>query len=725
MSSCAYATESILRILVPAVGVAAFALVTPETLLLLVVLGLVCLCYRQVVRAYPVSGGSYVVSRENFGYAVAQIPAAALVCSYILTVAVSVAAGVDAVISAFPVLTPYPIELSIAFVGLLTFGNLRGLREAGRIFAIPTYWFLASMAGLLLAGLIRIAVTGSLPQYPLHASGHVPVGQAGSGILLGATAFIFLRAFANGGSAMTGMEAISNSVTIFREPKVRNARTTLVLMASILGVMFVGVSVLSAQTHAVPFATGTPTVLSQIGRAVFGQGTLGNVPYFSLQFSTALILILGANTSFNGFPLLVSFIATDAYLPRPLTTRGHRLVYSNGILLLAFASLLLLVVTGARVASLIPLYACTVFTGFTMAGAGMTKYYLSHPARHRGRNLAISGTAFVASAGVTGIFVFTEFTRGAWLVVIAIPLIVFGLTRTHQRYEAEKSVLAEDLAAPPIAEPTLRHHVVIVLVDRLDMATARALQLARSLTSSGDVRAVHFSVEPSHSHQVSQYWLQPGLAHIPLEIIECPDRRIVRGATELAAAHAAGGETEVTLVLPRRVHRGVASRLLHDRTSDRIVSAVNQLPHVSATIAPFDVAGMLKQRSESATEVAAGITRRAWKPRRTVAEPRRLITLKGTKPIGELAYRQRALIAGRVHTVRLQPGLGTPTLECTIVDDTGAINAVFLGRRSIAGLDPGSIVSVEGMVGKHRGELAMINPRFDLLATAAAGKTAS
>ena len=523
MSSCAYASESILRILIPAAGIAAFTLVTPVTLMLLVVLGLVCLCYRQVVKAYPVSGGSYVVSRENFGYSMAQIPAAALVCSYVLTVAVSVAAGVDAVISAFPVFTHYPVELSVFFVLLLTFGNLRGIREAGRVFAIPTYWFLASMAGLLITGLVRVAMTGHLHHYPLQASGHVPVGTAGGGLLLGASAFIFLRAFANGGSAMTGMEAISNSVSIFREPQVRNARITLVLMAAILGVMFVGVSVLSALTHAVPFEGGTPTVLSQIGRAVFGQGTGSNIPYYSLQFSTALILILGANTSFNGFPLLVSFIATDAYLPRPLTTRGHRLVYSNGILVLAFASLLLLVVTRAQVASLIPLYACTVFTGFTMAGAGMTKYHWTHHAPHRGRNLAINGTAFVASAGVTAIFVVTEFTRGAWLVVIAIPLIVFLLTRTHRAYQAEKRVLAEDLAAPPVAEPTLRRHVVLVLVDRLDMATARALQLASSLTSSGDVRAVHFAVEPERGRKNRQV-----LAQARAVVHPARDRRVSR-----------------------------------------------------------------------------------------------------------------------------------------------------------------------------------------------------
>ncbi|MGH7750585.1 MAG: APC family permease, partial [Candidatus Dormibacteria bacterium] len=345
--------------LIPAAGLGAFALITPVTALLLVLLGVVCLCYRQVVKAYPVSGGSYVVSRENFGYTTAQIPGAALLCSYTLTVAVSIAAGVDAVISAFPALRFYPVELSVLFVLLLSFGNLRGIKEAGRFFAVPTYWFLASMAVVIVVGVARVAVAGHLAHLPVQA-GHVPIGWGGTGLLLGASAFIFLRGFANGGSAMTGMEAISNAVTVFREPQVRNARTTLVLMASILGAMFLAVSAFAALTHALPSASGTPTVLSQIGRDIFGGGLSGAIPYYSLQFSTAVILILGANTSFNGFPLLVSFIAQDAYLPRPLTTRGHRLVYSNGVIVLAVLSVALLVATRAQVSSLIPLYACTV-----------------------------------------------------------------------------------------------------------------------------------------------------------------------------------------------------------------------------------------------------------------------------------------------------------------------------------------------------------------------------
>jgi len=721
MSSCAYATESILRILVPVAGVAAFTLITPVTALLLLVLGVVCLLYRQVVKTYPVSGGSYVVSRDNFGYAVAQIPGAALLLSYVLTVAVSVAAGVDAVTSAFPVLSPYPVEMAVGFVLIIAYGNLRGIREAGRVFAFPTYWFLASMAVLVVVGLVRLAIAGGLHHYPLQVQGHVPVGQAGGGLLLGASAFIFLKAFANGGSAMTGMEAISNAVTVFKPPQVRNARTTLVLMATILGVMFLSVSIFAALTHAVPYLTGTPTVLSQIGRAVFGTGGIPNVAYYSLQFSTALILILGANTSYNGFPLLVSYIAQDAYLPRPLTTRGHRLVYSNGIAALTVVSIVLLVVTRARVADLIPLYACTVFTGFTMAGAGMTKYYITHPGPKRRHNLFISATAFVLSAVVTLIFVVTEFTNGAWLIVVAIPLIVFFLTRTHRRYEEEKQVLVQDASGAGITETrALRRNVALVLVDSLDLATTRALQLARSFTPSGEVRAVHFVIDTAHAENIAKQWRQLGMGELSLELIECPDRRLSRAATEMAASLAADGETEVMLILPRRLYRGVANRLLHSHTADRIVTAVSTLPHVSATIAPFDVTGLVKRRSKLLAQAQgrmSGKKKPVVGPVRRPDNAKRLIEVAGATPLGELTYRKRTVVAGRVRSVRVQPWSGAVALECTIVDDTGALNLVFLGRRAVPGIEPGTQLRAEGMIGKHNGRLAVINPVYELLLT--------
>ncbi len=738
MSSCAYASESILRILIPAAGIGAFVLLVPVTGLLLFVLGLVCLCYRQVVNTYPVSGGSYVVSRENFGFTVAQIPGAALLLSYILTVAVSVAAGVDAVISAFPALAHYPVELSVVFIVVLTYGNLRGIREAGRIFAVPTYWFFASMGILVVTGIVRIAISGHLAQYPLHAAGHIPIGQKGSGLLLGAGVFLFLRGFANGGSAMTGMEAISNAVPVFRPPAKENARKTLALMASILGVLFLSVSIFAALTHAVPFISGTPTVLSEIGTSIFGHSFTARVGFYSLQLSTALILILGANTSFNGFPLLVNFIAQDSYLPRPLRTRGHRLVYSNGVIALAAVSIVLLIVTQAKVAVLIPLYACTVFTGFTMAGIGMTKYHLTHRDEpQRRRKLAVAAATFVAALVTTLIFVVTEFTHGAWLIVVCIPLIVFVLTRTNRRYSEERRVLAEDSATASSDAPILRHHVVLVLVDSLDLAAARAVQLARSLSLSADIRAVHFVLDGARAKRMAQRWGELGRWRIPLELVECPDRRLARAATEMAAELAADGETEVTLVLPRRIYKGLGNRLLHSNTADRIVAAVSSIPNVSATIAPFDVADHLRRRQRSRRRQqaqpaetladgdghlpSAGVAPPPKAPRssRTPLKADKLVATEGATPIGELEYRRRSRIAGRIRAVIVQPWSGVPALECTVVDGSGAVNIVFLGRRTVPGLEVGARLTAEGMVGRHDGRLAIINPKYELLQAAA------
>ncbi|HVB05357.1 MAG TPA: APC family permease, partial [Acidimicrobiales bacterium] len=559
MSSCAYGTEEMLRVLIPVGGLAAFGLVTPLTLALLAVLAVVTICYRDVVASYPKAGGSYVVSRDNFGPNIAQVAGAALLVSYTITVAVSVAAGVDAIISVAPELKNLAVPLSIAFVVLIAFANLRGIREAGRVFALPTYFFIANMAALIIWGLIK-AATGTLPHTPIsHDQLHL--GTKGGGLFLGVSVFFVLRAFANGGSAMTGTEAISNGVSIFRAPQSKNARTTLVLMSCILGTMFLGVSVLASLTHAVPFVSGTPTVVSEIGKLVYGGG-VGRVLYISLQTATAVILVLAANTSYTGFPFLVSFVAEDSFLPRQLTVRGHRLVFSNGILLLTFASIALLLATQAQVASLIPMYAIGVFTGFTMAGAGMAKHHFAHREDGWRPGAAAVVTAAVVCAIVVAVFAVTEFTHGAWVVVVVMPLLVYGLMRTNRQYRTEAAVLAEGAATAALETPVLRRHAVIVLVDRIDLATARAIQYARTLAPD-DLRAVHFNIDERPTDLLIGRWRQFGLARLPLDVIECPDRRLGRAALELAA-EAADGETEVSILLPRRSYRRAWGRLLHD-----------------------------------------------------------------------------------------------------------------------------------------------------------------
>ncbi len=712
MSSSAYATEEILRILVPIAGLAAFSIVTPMTAAILAVLAVVTICYRDVVRSYPKAGGSYVVSRDNFGPNIAQIAGAALLISYTITVAVSVAAGADAIISAAPALSSYSVPMSIAFVVILAFGNLRGIREAGKVFAIPTYFFIANMAVLIVLGLVRETAGTLHKATPSH--GTLPLGHASGGLILGVSAFFLLRAFANGSSAMTGTEAISNGVSIFREPQARNARTTLVLMSTILGVMFLGVSVLAALTHAVPFVSGTPTVVSEIGKLVYGQSPAGQVLFYSLQAATALILILAANTSFTGFPFLVSFVADDSFLPRMLTVRGHRLVFSNGILLLAGASIALLLATGAKVSALIPMYAIGVFTGFTMAGSGMVMHHWKHRDQHWRKSVVINGIAAVVCAVVVVVFALAEFTQGAWVVVIVMPLLVYGLMRMNREYRAEDAILEEGAAVEACEAKVLRHHVVVVLVDRIDLATARAIQYARTLTPD-DLHAVHFNIDNKRAEILIARWQRLGLARLPLDIVDCPDRRLGRAALELAA-ELTDGDTEVTMLLPRRTYGTMWKRILHDQTADRIVDIVSQLPHVNATIIPFHVVPQLDD--ESAVDSLLGS-----EPRKAAAAS---VTAPGSppteqipadaEPIAQLKWRARTTVSGRVKSLRVQSLADAPALECVLVDGSGeSMTLVFFGRRSIAGLHSGTRLVAHGMVGKHKGRLAMINPTYELL----------
>jgi amino acid transporter len=712
MSSSAYATEQILRILIPVGGLAAFGLVTPITLVILAVLAVVTACYREVVKFYPKAGGSYVVSRDNFGPNVAQVAGAALLISYTITVAVSVAAGTDAIISAVPSLNGWAVPMSVAFVALIAWGNLRGLREAGRLFAIPTYFFIANMAVLIVVGLVRAAL-GELGHVPA-ASGQVAFGHEGSGLLLGVSLFYVARAFANGGSAMTGTEAISNGVSVFRQPQAKNARATLVIMSSILGSMFLGVSVLAAVAHARPFGSGTPTVVSEIGKLVYGNSAAGSVLYGCLQAATAFILILAANTSFTGFPFLVSFVAEDSFLPRPLTVRGHRLVFSNGIIVLAVASVALLLVTRARVSSLIPLYAIGVFTGFTMAGLGMTKHHLTHREPGWRRSIAISATAAAVCLLVVLIFAITEFTRGAWVVVVAMPVLIYGLVKTNAQYRAEDAVLDEGVALAACVAPVLRRHTAIVLVDRIDLATARAIQYARNLNPD-DLYAVHFNVDNHRAEAVMRRWRDLGLSRLPLEVIEVADRRLGRAALEMATKAAGDGQTEVSVLIPTRSYRRSWALLLHGKNADRLVTVLGHVPHVNATLVPFNVADLAEsQRVLAASELT--LPSEKGRPHAGKADQPLFTAVPGATPIGGLRFRRRAKVAGRLCSVRIQPSADATALEATLTDASGGeVLIVFLGRREIAGIRTGTQLVAEGMVGDWRGRLAILNPDYELL----------
>jgi amino acid transporter len=735
ISSSAYATEQMLIPLVIAIGAAAYSLVIPVTVAVIFVLLFVTLSYLEVVKVYTKAGGAYVVTRENFGLTVAQVAAMSLLIDYTLTVAVSVAAGVAAITSVFPALTPDTTWIAVALVILLAYGNLRGIREAGRTFAVPTYFFIVNMVILIAWGLYR-AAAGSLHAHSIHIQNAqnptVHVGSAGSGLLYGATLFVVLRAFASGGSALTGTEAISNGVSIFRRPESRNARITMVLMAVILGTLVLGVSILASITHPVPYVSGTPTVIYQVGKFVYGTGGLGNLFSALLQIGTTLILILAANTSFTGFPFLASFAAEDSYLPRQLTKRGHRLVFSTGIIVLTVASVVLLLITRARVDKLIPLYAIGVFTGFTMAGAGMAKYHWTHREDHWRRRLTINGTASVLSAVVLVIIAVSKFKEGAWVILVILPVGVLGLLALHRQYADEEQQL-EVGAAEAAEAPVLNRHTVIVLVDRLDMATARALQYARTLHPD-ELRAVHFTLDSRVSAELESEWSRLGLTRLPLDVEECEDRRLTRAALEMAAETVADGQTELTILLPRRGFAAGWHRLLHDGTADEIAAAVAQLAHVNATVVPYQLTGgWLSRRREwrrgppAADAGAADAMARAPARMSSRAADRETARAAfdraafgdrgvGTTPISEAQWRKRVRVVGRVKSVRVQPRAGTSNLECVLADDTGRLLLVFQGRRRIPRIQPGARLVVEGMVGDWARRQAILNPDYELIA---------
>ncbi|HEV2369163.1 MAG TPA: APC family permease, partial [Acidimicrobiales bacterium] len=546
MSSSAYASEEILIQLLPAIGLAAFSLVIPVTIAIICVLAIVTALYRQVVSAYPKAGGAYVVSRENLGALVSEVAAASLLIDYTLTVAVSVAAGTAAITSAVPSLAHGTTAIGVGFIVLLMYGNLRGVREAGRAFALPTFFFIANMALLAVVGAVR-AASGGLGAHSVHAAGTYDIGHRGSGLFLGATLFVVLKAYASGGSALTGTEAISNGVSVFRRPESRNARITLVWMALILGSMFLTISALASVTHPVPYVSGTPTVISQVAKYVYGTSAIGHVVYYLMQVGTAAILILAANTSFTGFPFLASFAAEDYFLPRQLTRRGHRLVFSNGIIVLTVVAVGLLIATNSNVNSLINMYAIGVFTGFTLSGAGMVRHFWNERRRGWRRQVGICGAACVLSAIVDVVIIVTKFTHGAAVVVVLVPVLVAGFTRLRRQYRLEASILGEGVAAQAAEAPTLLRNVVFVLVDTLDLATARAIQYARTLNPD-ELRAVHFVIDTAHAASLSDRWTRLGLQRVTLELIEVPDRRLTRAALELAAEAAADGETEVSVL---------------------------------------------------------------------------------------------------------------------------------------------------------------------------------
>jgi amino acid transporter len=746
ISSSAYGTEEILIELMPIFGVAAFAVLIPMTGVILFVMLLVVLSYREVVTVYTRAGGSYVVARENFGPRIAQVAAVALLIDYVVTVAVQVAAGTAAVASTFPAIGPYAKEITIGIILLMCYGNLRGIKEAGKIFALPTYLFSGAIILMIAVGLIR-AATGTLHQQNVHAiHGLYPIGPGASYWTTFALIYALLKSFANGGSSLTGIEAVSNAVSAFKPPEGRNARRVLVTEGIILGTLVAGISGLAFLTHAAPYKVGYPTVISQEADLVFGSA--GHFMFYVVQAATALILYTGGNTSFNGFPFLTSFVAEDSFLPRWMMKRGQRLVFSNGIIVLTVLSVALIAVVGANVNALVPFYAIGVFTAFSMAGFGMARYHTRQQEPGWRHKRVINFSAGVMSSIVVVIFAWVKFTSGAWLILVIFPVMVFVLIRLNRQYRGEADALQTigDRRASGAGprQQNFSRRVVIVFVDDFDLATLAALRYAKSLRPTV-LRAVHFVIDTEQAERLRTAWLPD--RSVSLEFVDTPDRRLTRAAAELVTQEAATPGTQVTAILPRRSFSPLLGRLLHDRTADKIAGVVSRVPNAAATIIPFDVTDRLRVMQErlAARQGSAPVsltpvpltpvpTAPATEPDGAeVPEPLPLplpgagsydrpIPPKGVTPIGSIHQPGRTVVEGRVRVVEVRSVEQNSVLAAEISDSTGDLTAFFYGRSHIPGLDCGSRVRLKGAVGLKDGSPVMTNPAYELVVPYTTGR---
>src|SRR5579863_4917281 len=776
ISSSAYGTEEILIELIKLFGITAFAVLMPMTAVILFVMLLVVLLYREVVIVYTRAGGSYVVARDNFGPRIAQVAAVALLIDYVVTVAVQIAAGTAAVASTFPAIGPYVTEISIGIILLMCFGNLRGIREAGKIFALPTYLFSGSVILMIAVGIIREAL-GNLPQQNIyHLHGLYKIGPGASSFTSLVIIFTLLRAFANGGASLTGIEAVSNAVSAFKPPEGINARRVLAIEGLILGTLVAGISWLAHLTHAAPYQVGFPTVISQEADIVFGSA--GHFMFFVVQAATALILYTGGNTSFNGFPFLTSFVAEDSFLPRWLMKRGQRLVFSNGIIVLTVLSIALIAVVGANVNALVPFYAIGVFTAFSMAGFGMARFHKRVKEPGWRYKLVINFSAGVMTSIVVVIFAWVKFTSGAWLIVILFPIGVFSLIRLNRQYRGEAGALQAigDRRASGMgpSQPNYSRRVVVIFVDDFDLSTIAAIRYAKGLRPT-TLRAVHFVIDSDEAEKLRQAWLPD--RSVSLEFIDTPDRRLTRAAAELVSQEAATPGTQVTVILPRRSFSPLLGRLLHDRTADKIAGVVSRVPNAAATIIPFDLQNRLhvlqERQAVQAGTAPASLTPvpgppangEAAESRDRTAEPDggtarpdgqtaevpgrwpepppaapaaagaaqpeplpgaggydRPVPPPGVTPIGALHEPRRTVVEGRVRTVEIRSVEHNSVLACEISDSTGDLTALFYGRSRIPGLMCGARVRFRGVVGIKNGAPLMINPAYELVVPGVTGK---
>lgn len=568
LSSVAYATEEILLVLV-LVGTAAVIWSIPISFSIVLLLAILTTSYRQIIFEYPEGGGAYTVAKSNLGELPGLTAAAALMIDYVLTVSVSVAAGIAAVTSAVPSLFPYRELLGLLAILLVMIVNLRGLRESGQIFAVPTYLFIGAILVMLAVGLGQVL---------LGRSGQMVEGQGGNPVPAaeGLTLLLLLRAFSSGCTALTGMETISNGVSAFKRPESQNAALTMVGMATILGTMFLGISALAYHFGILP--KEDETVVSQIARATFGEGPL----YYLVQASTMMILILAANSAFNGFPRLASILARDSYMPHQMALMGDRLVFSNGIMILGVFSGLLIILFRGDTHALIPLYAVGVFLSFTLAQAGMVRRWVVKRGRHWRKKLIINGVGAVATGVATGIIASTKFLHGAWIVVALIPLIIVWFRTVHDHYRAvaEQITLVRD-HRPPVP----RQNIVLIPISGVNRAVIRAVDYARS--RPGDIRAVLVDVDKEETARIEIQWAQWGCG-VPLVVLPSPYRSVLRSLLDyIEEVLEKDPQAWITVVLPEILPARWWQNILHNQRALMLKAALLFKERVVLTDVPF------------------------------------------------------------------------------------------------------------------------------------------
>ena len=565
LSSVAYATEEILRVLILA-GASALGYASPIALTIAAILAIVVFSYRQTIHAYPSGGGAYLVSKDNLGEMPALVAAASLLIDYVLTVAVSIAAGVAAITSAFPEWHVNRVELTLAFLVVLMIGNLRGIRESGRIFAVPTYFFIATALGLIAVGAWR-ALTGGIHPLASDASASSPEPL---------TLFLLLTAFANGCTAMTGVEAVSNGVPAFQRPESKNAAATMLMMAGLSITMFLGITLLAHAYGIVP--SERETVVSQLARGVFGDRGLA---YYAVQAATMLILVLAANTAYADFPRLASILARDRYVPRQFMNQGDRLAFSNGIVGLSAFAGILLVVFGGDTHALIPLYMIGVFVSFTLSQAGMVVHWKRTGGPGWRTSAVVNGVGALVTGVVLVVVAVTKTLEGAWIILLLIPVNVafFRITRRHYDRVAAQLTMNGWRSRGP------RHNTVLVPISGVQRAVAEALDYASTL--SKDVRAVYVDVDPASSEQLRKSWERLGTC-VPLVALASPFRSLMEPLLEyIEQAAAEKANDYVTVILPEFVPKQWWQHLLHNQTSLLIKGALLFRPNIVVTSVPY------------------------------------------------------------------------------------------------------------------------------------------